>query len=73
MADITVRIEKTGGTISIAGEATQTGHEGELEGIAVRDLIEAPTGTAKAQLSEIFLARYRGQGEPETRRGVLDG
>ena len=65
MTDITVRIEKSGGTISIEGEATQTGHEGELEAIAIRDLIEAPTGTAKAQLSEIFLTRYRDKASPK--------
>ena len=65
MADITVRIEKTGGTISIEGEATQAGHEGELEAIAIRDLVEAPTGTSKAQLSEIFLTRYRDKASPK--------
>ena len=65
MADITVRIEKSGGSISIAGEATQAGHEGEIEAIAIRDLIEAPTGTAKAQLSEIFLTRYRDKASPK--------
>ena len=65
MADITVKIEKTAGTISIGGEATQTGHVGELEAVAIRDLIMAPTGTAKAQLSEIFLTRYRDKGTPK--------
>lgn len=65
MADITVKIEKTPGTISIAGEATVQGHAGELEAIAIRDLIAAPTGTAKAQLSEIFLTRARDKASPK--------
>ena len=65
MAEVTVKIEETPGTISIAGGATTQGHAGELEAIAVRDLITAPTGTAKAQLSEIFLTRYRDKASPK--------
>ena len=65
MADITVKIEKTEGTISIEGECTRTDHTNELEAISVRDLITAPTGTTKAQFSEIFLTRYRDKATPK--------
>ena len=65
MATITVKIEKTAGTISIGGEATTTGHAGEVEAVAIRDLIVAPTGTAKAQLSEVFLTRFRDKATPK--------
>lgn len=67
MADITVRIEDAAapGSITIEGEATQAGHENELEAVAIRDLIEAPTGTSKAKVSEIFLTRYRDKATPK--------
>lgn len=62
---ITVKVEKTAGTISIAGESTVTGHAGEFEAIAVRDLIQAPTGSATAKVSEIFLTRERDKASPK--------
>ncbi|MCY3811462.1 MAG: type VI secretion system tube protein Hcp [Gammaproteobacteria bacterium] len=65
MADITVKIEQSPGTISITGESNMDGHVDELEAIAVRDLIVAPTGTSKARLSEIFLTRYRDKASPK--------
>ena len=62
---ITVKVEKTAGTISIAGESTVTGHAGEFEAVAVRDLIQAPTGSATAKVSEIFLTRERDKASPK--------
>jgi len=62
---ITVKVEKTAGTISIAGESTVTGHTGEFDAIAVRDLIQAPTGSATAKVSEIFLTRERDKASPK--------
>lgn len=62
---ITVKIEKTAGTVSIAGESTVDGHTNEIDAIAVRDLIEAPTGSASAKLSEVFLTRFRDKATPK--------
>lgn len=62
---ITVKVEKTAGTISIAGESTVAGHAGEFDAIAVRDLIQAPTGSATAKVSEIFLTRERDKASPK--------
>jgi type VI secretion system Hcp family effector len=62
---ITVKVEKTAGTVSIAGESTVADHTGEMDAIAIRDLIQAPTGSAKANVSEIFLTRYRDKATPK--------
>ena len=62
---ITVKIEKTAGTVSIPGESTVSEHAGEMDALAIRDLILAPTGSAKAQVSEIFLTRYRDKATPK--------
>ena len=62
---ITVKVEKTAGTISIGGESAITDHTGELEALAVRDLVTAPAGSAKAYVSEIMLTRDRDKGTPK--------
>ena len=62
---ITVKIEKTADTISIVGESKVAEHTGEMDALAIRDLILAPTGSAKAQVSEIFLTRYRDKATPK--------
>ena len=63
--EITVKIEKTAGTISIEGESALDSHASELEAIAIRDLIQAPTGSGRANISEIFLTRYRDKASPK--------
>ena len=62
---ITVKIEKSAGTISIAGESTVADHVGEIDALAIRDLIQAPTGSATARVSEIFLTRNRDKASPK--------
>ena len=62
---ITIKVEKTPGTISIDGESMVAGHAGEVDAIAIRDLIQAPTGSATAKLSEIFLTRNRDKATPK--------
>lgn len=59
MALITIDID------TIPGEATITGHTNELEALAVRDLVVAPTGSARAKVAEIFLTRYVDKGSPK--------
>jgi type VI secretion system Hcp family effector len=62
---ITVKVEKTAGTVSIPGESTVADHTGEIDAIAIRDLIQAPTGSASAKVSEIFLTRERDKASPK--------
>jgi type VI secretion system Hcp family effector len=62
---ITVKVEKTAGTVSIAGESTVADHASEIDALAIRDLIQAPTGSATAKVSEIFLTRYRDKATPK--------
>lgn len=62
---ITVKVEQVKDTISIAGESTIAGHTGEIDAVAIRDLIQAPTGSASAKVSEIFLTRERDKATPK--------
>ena len=62
---ITLKIEKPAGTVLIGGESTVDGHTGEIDAIAIRDLIQAPTGSATAKVSEIFLTRNRDKASPK--------
>ena len=65
MAQITLKITDASGAVSIAGESTITGHEDELEALAIRDLVFAPSTAGKAYLSEVFVTRFRDKATPK--------
>ena len=71
--EITVKIEKTAGTVSIEGESVLDGHANELEAMAIRDLVQAPTGSARANISEIFLTRHRDKASPKLAQACSTG
>ena len=59
MAQITLKIA------DIAGESAITDHVGELEAMAIRDLVFAPSTAGAAYLSEIFVTRLRDKATPK--------
>ena len=65
MAQITLKITDESGAVSIAGESTITGHADELDALAIRDLVFAPSTAGKAYLSEVFLTRLRDKATPK--------
>ena len=59
MAQITLKIA------DIVGESAITDHVDELEAVAVRDLVFAPSTAGAAYLSEIFVTRLRDKATPK--------
>ena len=59
MAQITLKIA------DIVGESAITDHVDELEAVAVRDLVFAPSTAGSAYLSEIFVTRLRDKATPK--------
>lgn len=59
MAQITLKIA------DIVGESALEGHAGELDAVAIRDLVFAPSTAGSAYLSEIFVTRYRDKATPK--------
>ena len=65
MAVITLKIVDGNGNVSIEGESKLSGHANELEAIAIRDLVFAPSSAGSAYISEIFVTRLRDKASPK--------
>lgn len=69
---ITVLNEKDGDKY-IKGETSVSGHDEEWDAIAIRDLIQAPSGTISASVSEVFLTRERDIASPKLAQACASG
>ena len=67
MATIAVSVSGYNGDVDIAG------YVGQLAAISVRDTVSAGVGSSKAELSEIYLTRYRDGASPKLAQDCSTG